>query len=109
MKSLVQLRKRILMRLDPAFISKHNARTSKRLDIAAAQIADVFHLAGFRGKYPLKEKVATEIGSGWVLSHSLVFWLLGAKRCIATDIASMARPESLRLALDNSVLSLVRD
>jgi hypothetical protein len=55
--------------------AKRLARSSKRLDLCAAQIAHSFHCSeGPR----LKGKGCVEIGSGWVLSHSLISWLLGA-------------------------------
>lgn len=104
-----KLRKRILNQLDPNFRSNYNAKSAKRLDLVAAQVADAFHLAGFAGKYPLRNKTTLEIGSGWVLSHSLVFWLLGAKKCIATDLEILAKPGSLKYAVNEAVASIVCD
>jgi hypothetical protein len=85
------------------------ASTSKRLDLCAAQIAHVFHYAGFAESRPLSDKVCLEIGSGWVLSHAVVFHLLGAKSVVATDIAPNAYPSSLYRAIHGSVISIVRD
>jgi hypothetical protein len=85
------------------------ASTSKRLDVCAAQVAHVFHLAGFEDKFPLRDKTCVEMGSGWVLSHSLILHLLGAKKVIATDIQNMASPASLRVSIDSSTISLIRD
>ena len=53
------------------------ARTSKRIDICAAQLAHVLHIAD---RPTLVNKTCLEIGAGWVLSHSIVMHLLGAKR-----------------------------
>jgi hypothetical protein len=85
------------------------AATSKKLEVCAAQIAHLFHRAHFAGTYPVKEKVCLEVGSGWVLTHSLIFYLLGAKEVIATDIEALAYPEVLAQSLQNSTISLVRD
>ncbi|MCP4178379.1 MAG: hypothetical protein GY756_11485 [bacterium] len=52
------------------------ASSSKRIDICSAQFAHLLHLS----KQPsLEGKVCLEIGSGWVLSHAIVCYLLGAK------------------------------
>jgi SAM-dependent methyltransferase len=82
------------------------ATTSKRLDLAAGQIAQVLHLAGGTS---LRDRTCLEIGSGWVLSHALVFHLLGAKRVIATDIAPIGNPQALRRSIKASQRSFVRD
>lgn len=82
------------------------ATNSKRLDLAAAQIAQVLHQAG---GISLRDRVCLEIGSGWVLSHALVFHLLGAKRVIATDIAPIGSPRALRRSIEASQRSFVRD
>jgi hypothetical protein len=50
-----------------------------------------------------------EIGAGWVLSHSLVFHLLGASEVIATDLQRLARPGNLRFAIHDSSAGLIRD
>ncbi|MBN1894586.1 class I SAM-dependent methyltransferase [bacterium] len=86
--------------------AKRLAATSKRVDICAAQVAHNFHLAGHP---PLAGKVCLEIGSGWILSHALVFHLLGAERVIATDIARHAYPGYLYPALHESVIHMIRD
>lgn len=82
------------------------ARTGKRLDLCCAQLAQVFHLAG--PPYP-EGKVCLEIGSGWVLSHSLALHLMGASRVIATDLDAIAYPRSLAAAARSSVPSIIRD
>ena len=82
------------------------ASSSKRLDICAAQFAHLLHAIKSQ---PLQDKVCLEIGSGWVLSHALVCYLLGAKKVMATDIAANAHPNNLRHAVNKSVISLVRD
>jgi hypothetical protein len=82
------------------------AYSSKRIDLCAAQVAHGFHLS----KNPsLSGKVCLEIGSGWVLSHALVFHLLGARKVIATDVLHIAHPKVLFKALHSSVPSIIRD
>jgi len=92
------------------FWIKKNARmlssSSKRLDLCAAQFAHVLHLSG---NPPLKDKVCLEIGSGWVLTHAITCYLLGAKRVIATDISPLAKPSFLPSALHRAIPSIVRD
>ena len=82
------------------------AATTKRLDICAAQLAQVLSLADHA---PLSGKTCLEIGSGWVLSHAIVFHLLGAKRVLACDIAPLAHPKHLSLAIGRAIPSFVRD
>jgi len=80
--------------------------TSKRLDICSAQLAHILHLSNCG---PLAGKVCLEIGSGWVLSHALVLYLLGAKKVITTDVACQAFPQFLIYAVRESIPSIVRD
>jgi hypothetical protein len=82
------------------------AKSLKRLDLCAAQIAHLFHLAGCPS---VKGKVCLEVGSGWVLSHAVVLHLLGAKKVVATDILPCARPSILSEAIRCAVPSIVRD
>ncbi|MDB4812979.1 class I SAM-dependent methyltransferase [Akkermansiaceae bacterium] len=82
------------------------ASSSKRIDICATQFAHMFHLSNHA---PIEGKVCLEIGAGWVLSHSLVCYLLGAKRIIATDIFPCARPDALSFALKDAIVSIPRD
>ena len=82
------------------------ARSSKRVDICAAQGAHLLHLAGVTS---LAGQTCLEVGSGWVLSHALVFHLLGAERVIATDIEAMARFAHLRAALHQATANVIRD
>lgn len=86
--------------------ARHLARTAKRIDICAAQIAHLLHLASHR---PVKDLVCFEIGSGWVLSHALVFHLLGAKKVITTDVVPHAQPGVLHEAVKQAVAALPRD
>lgn len=82
------------------------AISSKRIDICAAQMAHVLHLS----QHPsIEGKVCLELGSGWVLSHALVFYLLGAKKVISSDIVPVARPETLLLAVRQAIASIPRD
>jgi SAM-dependent methyltransferase len=82
------------------------AQGSKRLDLCAAQVAHMLHLSGF---VSLKGKTCVEIGCGYVLSHSLIFHLLGATKVLATDISPIAQPSFLRVAIHEAVQSIVRD
>ena len=82
------------------------ARGSKRLDICAAQFAHVMHLAHLNS---LEGKTCLEIGSGRVLTHAIVSYLLGAARVIATDISPIARPSTLKYAISESVKYIPRD
>jgi len=82
------------------------AETSKRVDICAAQFAHFLNLSNVDS---LAGKVCLEIGSGWVLSHAIVMYLLGAKKIIATDINFIAHPDSLHKAVHKSITSLPRD
>ncbi len=89
--------------------AKRLAATTKRLDVCSAQIAHVFHLSGFAGESPLRGKTCVEIGSGWVLSHALVLYLLGAAKVIATDVQRVANPAALYQSIHSSAISIVRD
>jgi len=82
------------------------ALSSKRIDICAAQFAHVLHLSK---NSSLEGKVCLEVGTGWVLSHALVCYLLGAKKVIATDLLQLAKPETLSLSVKNAVAPLPRD
>lgn len=82
------------------------ASNAKRIDLCAAQFAHVLHLSKFES---LEGKVCLEIGSGWVLTHALVCYLLGAKKVVATDIEPNARPDNLSIALRQSIDSIPRD
>lgn len=82
------------------------ATTSKRIDICASQIAHMLHLSSHGG---VEDAVCLEIGSGWVLSHALVFHLLGARKVIATDLSPHAQPRFLADALKHAVTYLPRD
>ncbi len=82
------------------------AVTSKRIDICSAQMAHILHLSKHA---PLEGKVCLEIGAGWVLTHALVCYLLGAKKVIATDVVPIAQPDTLFLALRDAIVSIPRD
>jgi hypothetical protein len=82
------------------------AGATRRLDLCAAQVAMNFHLAH---SFSLEGKVCLEIGSGWVLSHALVFYLLGAKQVIATDIVPLANPAATRHSVRSASPATVRD
>lgn len=82
---------------------------SKRLDICAAQMAHILHLANLSDKNPISGKVCLEMGSGWVLTHSLVLYLLGAKKVIATDVENNVLPHFIKRSVEKSIPSVVRD
>lgn len=85
------------------------ASSSKRLDLCSAQIAEVLHLSGLSGKLPIRDKICLELGSGWVLSHTCVLHLLGAKRVIATDLEKIAYPAVLHKSIHKSTIYIVQD
>jgi len=97
---------RISNRLVTTFQSRKLATTTKRLDICAAQFAFVLQSAGIKS---IKGRRCVEVGAGWVLSHSVVMHLLGASETVGTDLEPLAHPESLKVAVRNSVKSIVRD
>jgi SAM-dependent methyltransferase len=82
------------------------ARTTKRLDQCAAQLAHVLHLSG---GVRLEGASCLELGAGWVLTHALVCYLLGAKRVVAVDVEAAVRFESLRDAVMGAPPAIVRD
>ncbi len=109
LKKVIPPELRLKIRATP-LLEQHQAgqlaRHQKRLDVCAAQIAELLLLARHP---PLAGKVCVEIGAGWVMSHSLVFHLLGAERVIATDIDAHAHPPALQPAVHHALPSLVRD
>lgn len=84
--------------------------TSKnRLDLCAAEIANyLFHCQPLE-KYPLHDKVCLEIGSGWVLSHALILYLLGAKKVYSTDITRLLSLSAISKAVRSSVPYIIND
>ena len=80
------------------------AGTSKRLDLCAAEFAHLLHTSGAQSLHNL---VCAEIGAGYVLSHSVVMHLLGARRVIAVDVQRIAHPASLSRAIGQSVAGIV--
>ena len=93
-------------RLFNQYKSNNLAETSKRVDICAAQFAHFLNLTNIDS---LAGKVCLEIGSGWVLSHAIVMYLLGAEKVIATDLNFIAHPGSLYKAVHKSIASVPRD
>ena len=85
------------------------ASNSHRLDLSCAQIAMYLNFAGLSGKLPLRNKICLELGCGWVLSHTLVLHLLGAKSVISTDVERLAYPTVLHKSIHKSVPYIVRD
>ena len=82
------------------------ARESKRVDICSAQFA---HYLNLSDHLTLSNKVCLEIGAGWVLSHAIVCYLLGAKKVLVTDIYPYAHPEALYQAIHESINYVPRD
>lgn len=78
------------------------AVAGKRLDICANEVA-IYLLQSSKDKYVLRDKICLEIGSGWLLTHSLVFYLLGAKKVYATDVYPLLQPENIFKAVCKSV------
>lgn len=78
------------------------AVAGKRLDICANEIA-IYLLQAGKDKYVLRDKICLEIGSGWLLTHSLVFYLLGAKKVYATDVYPLLQTENIFKAVCKSV------
>jgi hypothetical protein len=91
------------------FAAKTLASTSKKIDLCSAQIAHAFHLSDLGGTNPVRGKICLEIGSGWVLSHALILYLLGAKRVLAVDIEPIAYPSFLYCSIHKSNISVIRD
>lgn len=87
-------------------VARSLAVGSKRLDLCAAQVAQLLHMSAAP---PLTGTVCLEVGSGWVLSHAIVMYLLGARRVIATDIEQFAHLAVLRQAVHRSNESIIRD
>jgi hypothetical protein len=81
------------------------ARTTRRLDLCAAQFAHMLHLSGAR----LEGASCLELGAGWVLTHALVCHLLGASRVTAVDVESVARPALIEQAVRTASPAVVRD
>ena len=86
--------------------AKALAASSKRLDICAAQFAHILALAKHP---PLANKTCLEIGSGWVLSHAIICYLLGAKKVIAVDISPLAHPKYLSIAVHQAIPHILQD
>ncbi|MCC5655209.1 hypothetical protein LC609_36770 [Nostoc sp. XA013] len=51
----------------------------------------------------MRDKNCLEIGSGWLITHSLVFYLLGAKKIYATDVYPLLQTENIFKAVCKSV------
>ena len=92
--------------LSTAIQAKKYASMDKRLDNCAAQIAFMLHETD---KGLIKNKVCMEVGSGWLLTHSIIFYLLGAKKIIATDYTKLSEPKYIKNAINNSYISSIRD
>ena len=88
------------------YAAKKLARRSRRLDLCAAQFAHLLHRVPGMS---LEKARCLEIGSGWVLTHPLICYLLGAQTVTATDILPLAQPRYLRDAVRESDASLVRE
>ncbi|BAZ29338.1 hypothetical protein NIES4074_17810 [Cylindrospermum sp. NIES-4074] len=78
------------------------ASSGKKLDICANEIGFYMLYTG-QEKYVLRNKVCLEVGSGWLLTHTLVFYLLGARRIYATDIEPLLQCQYISKAVSQSV------
>jgi hypothetical protein len=92
--------------LTTRMVAKKYAKMDKRLDVCAAQVAFLLHETD---KGLIKDKVCMEVGCGWLLTHSIIFYLLGAKKIISTDYTKLAEPEIILDAINNSYISSIRD
>ncbi|MEH2031351.1 MAG: hypothetical protein V7K67_17080 [Nostoc sp.] len=108
-KNLLDERTKSIIRSSDLYQALHNkmhssklAVAGKRLDICANEVAIYLLLLG-KKKYVLRDKICLEIGSGWLLTHSLVFYLLGAKKVYATDISPLLQPDNIFKAVCKSV------
>jgi SAM-dependent methyltransferase len=77
--------------LDP-FRARDYARGKKRMDVVAENLAAKFAAAGIRS---LRGASCLEFGAGQMPTETLVFHVLGAERCVATDYNAIARIEVL--------------
>lgn len=93
---------RIYQIVDNKIHANKLANSGKRLDICTNEFA-IYMLHCGREKYVLRDKVCLEIGSGWLLTHSLLFYLLGAKKIYATDVAPLLQSDCIIKAVCNSV------
>lgn len=78
------------------------AISGKRLDICANEVA-LYMLHSGKEKYALRDKVCLEVGSGWLLTHALVFYLLGAKKIYTTDVEPLLQYQCISKAISQSV------
>ncbi|MGD1871906.1 MAG: hypothetical protein ACFB02_02525 [Mastigocoleus sp.] len=89
--------------------AQYTATHKNRLDLCASEIANYLFLSRIPDKYPIRGKVCLEIGTGWVMSHTLVFYLLGAKKIYATDVADLLSLSSIRYAIQSSIDYIIND
>lgn len=114
-KNLLPEQIKSLLRSSDLYQNIHNkfhasklAVSDKRLDICANEIA-LYLLYADKEKYVLKDKVCLEVGSGWLLTHTLVFYLLGAKKIYTTDIQPLLQSQCIFPAISNSVYWSILD
>jgi Methyltransferase domain len=114
-KSLLNEKTKSMIKSSTPYQNLHNklhsdrlAATDKRLDICAAEVASYLLQSG-QGRYILRDKVCLEIGSGWLLTHSLVFYLLGAKKIYATDVYPLMQSANIPKAIGTSVKCSILD
>jgi hypothetical protein len=99
----------LIQRLRHRWFAQSMASSAKRLDICAAEVANYFLLSGMPKQPILRDKVCLEVGSGWLLTHSLIFYLLGAKKVYATDIEALFQPQAVAKAIQSSIDWVVLD
>lgn len=81
------------------------ATRNKRLDQCAVQWAHWLNVSGAT----LRGKICLEVGCGWLLTHALCCYLLGAKRVICTDIERLIYPQYLTIAINKATAYIIRD
>ena len=88
------------------FKARDHARGKKRMDVVAENLAAKFAAAGIRS---LRGASCLEFGAGYMPTETLIFHVLGAEQCVATDYNAIARievlPEAARAANRGRVLT----
>jgi hypothetical protein len=114
-KDLLNEKTKSMIKSSTSYQNLHNklhsdqlAVTDKRLDICASEVASYLLQSG-KGRYVLRDKVCLEIGSGWLATHSLVFYLLGAKKVYATDVDPLLQFDNIFKAINSSLRWVILD
>ena len=86
----------LVRRLLNSLKARQYAVSTKRLDLCVAGLAQAFYSSGVT---TVEGKDCLEIGSGWVLTHSLGLHILGAESVTSVDIERIANFRALRTAV----------